>query len=599
MKPAAPDMTRPEAGFILIFVMILLLGISAIGMAMLRDAKLTTVAAGSYKQRLKAFYASDGMMVFLSNEIVAGRDSLYRTSASKGTLTGTIWSIPGGSDVKSFRSRAQSGGMGAGYPIPSSSLGSILHNGGFQGHPEFKDDYGIMWRGYVEPPVSGNYTFFVRADDESEFFLSTSEKPGNLSPSPIAYNYASMSDTRWPSALWSPKGSEYKTVSKPRLLKAGNKYYFEYYHSERGGNDFGQVGWSGPDWLTEKPIPGSRLSNLENSNGGGGGSGGFTAQVGGTTVKYDVQPLGEDVFNVSTEGFATLGGDTLFRSPLTQVLSLKSDNAMPPDTMWVKVLFYDYHSDRSNPEFEAPGGVHNVGPHMVRHDKMRKTTVNADFFGLDSIGKPIRTNNMDSVKYSCALDRWFDPWVAGDAANKWVPRYDSSVENDCTPVATANDTMFKNVVLKDSLPMIYQPDVGSNTYLFARSGGWEDSGFFWIDGKGLGSEGRPRNYSYCMESHSKFNLYPGMLFDFSGDDDVWLFIDDKLVVDLGGTHTSMSAKLYIDDLGLNPSTVHTFDFFYCERHTVQSTIRLTTNLPIGKGKPNVTSNWRRSYGNLD
>ncbi len=45
----------------------------------------------------------------------------------------------------------------------------------------------------------------------------------------------------------------------------------------------------------------------------------------------------------------------------------------------------------------------------------------------------------------------------------------------------------------------------------------------------------PHNFSFCMESHSEFVYTPGQKFKFSGDDDVWVFIDKKLVIDLGGS----------------------------------------------------------------
>jgi fibro-slime domain-containing protein len=45
----------------------------------------------------------------------------------------------------------------------------------------------------------------------------------------------------------------------------------------------------------------------------------------------------------------------------------------------------------------------------------------------------------------------------------------------------------------------------------------------------------------------------------------------KLVVDLGGLHTTMSASLSLDNLStLVVGTVYPFDFFYCERHSVNS-----------------------------
>ena len=589
-----------QRGFILVFTMLMILGISAMGVAMMFDGRQNTAAAMNYMHKVQSFYASDGMMTLLADEVLNGRDSLYTRASSRGKITGRLYKT---SDrgVDRFRSMVKAGKLSSTKVIESNSLGSFWHGKGFHGDMNYVEDYGILWTGYVYPPTTGGYTFFIRSDDEGEFFLSSDDSRGNLPLRPVCYNYGPMDERFWPSQENQPYGSDFKTVSKPVQLKGGKRYYFEFYHLQNGGKDFGQVGWAGPEWINEKPIPGSRLSAFDSTYQDVPED---TANIAGTSVRYSVEALGTDVFSLFTEGYLPMAGsDTVFRIPLHQRVSMKGASSAPPDTMWAKVLFYDYHSDKSNPEFESPKwGSGGSKPHqqMVKSDKMKFTSTDAVFFGLDSIGKPIPEGNNDSVYYSCAVDRWFTPWVAGASVNLLVPRDTKDDPNDCLMIPTLVDTLFKNVRVYDSIPFVHRMDMGGNAYSFTRQGGAStDSGFFWIDGKGFGKEGKDHNYSFCMEMHSLFELTPGIEFDFKGDDDVWMYIDHKLVMDLGGIHVSNSFTTYFDELGLAYYQTYPLDFFYCERQTTESNLKIVTNVPLGHTKGKLSKNWKRDYGALD
>mmetsp|Transcript_11110 Transcript_11110/g.34424 ORF Transcript_11110/g.34424 Transcript_11110/m.34424 type:complete len:375 (-) Transcript_11110:79-1203(-) len=99
-------------------------------------------------------------------------------------------------------------------------------------------------------------------------------------------------------------------------------------------------------------------------------------------------------------------------------------------------------------------------------------------------------------------------------------------------------------------------------------------------------DGLRHNFHFTLEMHTRFRYQGGGAITFRGDDDVWVFIDGKLVVDLGGVHNPMEGTVDLDTLGLTLGEEVLMDFFFAERRCCGSNFRLETTFQMETAPPN-------------
>ena len=109
---------------------------------------------------------------------------------------------------------------------------------------------------------------------------------------------------------------------------------------------------------------------------------------------------------------------------------------------------------------------------------------------------------------------------------------------------------------------------------------FDDPSFFPIDNELFGNQGRLHNFHFTVELHSRFTYQGGEFFTFTGDDDLWTFVDNRLVIDLGGVHGGETASVQVDTLGLTRGATYDFDLFFAERHTNESNFRFDTSIEL-------------------
>ncbi len=117
-------------------------------------------------------------------------------------------------------------------------------------------------------------------------------------------------------------------------------------------------------------------------------------------------------------------------------------------------------------------------------------------------------------------------------------------------------------------------DNGNGVYTY------DNPSFFPLDGQGFGNEIYSHNYGFTYEIHTVFTFVKGQEFYFRGDDDLWVFINKKLVIDLGGVHGAMEASVKLNDLGLTEGEDYTLDIFFAERHYSESNFKIQTSIQL-------------------
>ena len=246
-----------------------------------------------------------------------------------------------------------------------------------------------------------------------------------------------------------------------------------------------------------------------------------------------------------------------FNALVTSLLILAAAGAAGAQNKSIPITIRDFNA--SHPDFESVNGTCAVDGGGVKGMVLDT---------LDSAHKPIQSATSPCPKYN--IRSWFrDDATVNHRYCLELPLEEiAGKENTYQTPAAFTSAFFPIDQVPDPNPphaLIKAPDPVNP----AKAGETFNNG---------------HNFHFCMEMHATFKYRGGEVFDFKGDDDLWVFINNHLALDLGGLQNNGAGQVDLDAqstaLKILRDNYYNLDFFFCERQTSESHLQVTTSIDI-------------------
>src|SRR5450432_1352233 len=238
-------------------------------------------------------------------------------------------------------------------------------------------------------------------------------------------------------------------------------------------------------------------------------------------------------------------------NPVTQAL---------PPTITIPILYRDFRYSSTTDPTGHPDFQNGAGSQKGLVQNL-----------LDGKSKPVFLTAGNSLTTALNFCWWY---------------HDANCDTTPGPNPYAKDVYLDKTNQPTSLTLTQITVGGKQVYQVNNQSFFPVDGLGWNTGASpqlgyeCGTSTNPHNFSFTSELHFPFTYQGGETFDFTGDDDVWVFVNGQLVVDIGGVHGAQNGSITLNaaaatKYGLVIGNIYEIAMFQAERHTCASTYKLT------------------------